>query len=66
MKHKTLKSILLSLALGLALYGAVLPDTKPEPKEPVPTTSPAPDETETPADGIGMNLLSDIEGKNSQ
>lgn len=60
MKHKTLKSILLSLALGLALYGAVLPDTKPEPKEPVPTTSPAPDETAPPAGVNEVNPLADL------
>ena len=29
MKHKTLKSILFSFALGLALYATVLPDTTP-------------------------------------
>lgn len=68
MKHKTLKSILFSFALGLALYATVLPDTTPEPKEPVPTASPAPDATETPADGIGAKLLptkmNGIHGKN--
>ena len=59
MKHKTLKSILFSFALGLALYATVLPDTNPEPKEPVPTASPAPDAPETPADGIRIKHISD-------
>lgn len=59
MKHKTLKSILFSFALGLALYATVLPDTTPEPKEPVPTASPAQDETESPADGIRIKHISD-------
>lgn len=59
MKHKTLKSILFSFALGLALYATVLPDTTPEPKEPVPTASPTPDETESPADGIRIKHISD-------
>lgn len=66
MKHKTIKSILLSFVLGLVLYTA-LPDTYPEPKEPVPTSSPAPDETEAPADGIGVKLsYKDIDEENSQ
>lgn len=59
MKHKTLKSILFSFALGLALYATVLPDTTPEPKEPVPTASPVQDETESPADGIRIKHISD-------
>lgn len=59
MKHKTFKSILFSFALGLALYTAVLPDTTPLPKEPVPTNSPAPNETETPADGVRVKHVSD-------
>ncbi|MCI8696207.1 hypothetical protein [uncultured Acetatifactor sp.] len=65
MKHKTLKSILFSFALGLALYATVLPDTTPEPKEPVPTASPAPDATETPADGIGAKTFADKDEWNS-
>ena len=58
MKHKTLKSILFSFALGLALYATVLPDTTPEPKEPVPTASPAPD-------AIGAKTFADKDEWNS-
>ncbi len=65
MKHKTFKSILFSFALGLALYTAVLPNTTPEPKEPVPTASPAPDETETLPDGIGIKSFADKDEWNS-
>ncbi len=69
MKHRKMKSILLSFALGLALYAAVLPGAKPAPTDPVPTTSPAPSETErsTSGDSKGsVQPLKDLDEKGSE